>query len=43
MHEMHRKKRKANIILASILGAFVLLVMIYGMRYVWPHVDIFSK
>lgn len=43
MDEIHEKKRRANITLAWVLGAFAVFVLLYSMRYIWPNVDIFSK
>ncbi len=35
--------RRRNLLLAWLLGIFAVLVMLYSMRFIWPHVDIFSR
>ena len=35
--------RRRNLLLAWILGVFAVAVMVYSMRFIWPHVDIFSR
>ena len=36
------KVRRKNIMLALGLGGFALLVLVYSMSAIWPHVDIFK-
>ncbi len=35
--------RRRNLLLAWLLGIFAVLVMLYSIRFIWPHVDIFSR
>lgn len=41
--ELQAKRKRNNLVLAWVLGGFVIAVMLYSMRFIWPHVDIFSK
>lgn len=43
MQQIDAKKRRNNLILAALLGAFAIGLMLYSMRFIWPHVDIFSR
>ena len=36
------KLRRKNIMLAVTLGGFALVVLVYSMSAIWPHVDIFK-
>ena len=36
------KMRRNNILLAVGLGIFAVGMMLYSMRFIWPHVDIFK-
>lgn len=40
MNEDQQKLRRANLRLAAALGIFVLLLVAYSMRFIWPYVDI---
>lgn len=41
--ELQAKRKRNNLILAWIIGGFAFSVMMYSMRFIWPHIDIFSK
>lgn len=36
------RTRRNNILLALGLGVFALGMMVYSMRFIWPHVDLFK-